>query len=350
MRRAISLVVPLVVLAIEPGCGARTIGLLDPNGGDLDGALTDAADAADGADGAHDGGSDTAFETGSDSSSDTPAFETGADTAPDTRFDAPDAPDPYTVGQLCSGDGDCVGGGADPPQCSSSLMPGFPTPVCVEYGCDSGDGTTVPPCGNDTGWCLSTGAGQPGVCLPRCGFDTNGKFTSTCQGKDACSYYLYQYDPSGRPEGLGYCYGGCARDADCPTGERCQIETGLCTPSLTKFPLALGASCTDRDYQDGRCVCLYSGATTPAKGYCSQTCRMGTTSGGGACPSGFTCDGFVPKTDPVGGTPLFTNVPAGLQGYCLKNCGSDADCAAYGGWCYETAGTGRKTCQFYPQM
>jgi hypothetical protein len=336
MRRAITLVFPFLVVTTQLGCGARTLGLLDPVGDEV-------VDAP--ADGGHDTARDSAFETSLDSSSDTPSFETGADTALDTSFDAPD---PYTVGQLCSGDPDCSGGGPNPPQCSSSVMPGFPTPVCVEYGCDSGDGTTVPPCGNETGWCLSTGVGQPGICLPRCSFDANGNFTSSCAGKDACSYYLYRYDPSGRPEGLGYCYGGCARDGDCPSGERCQIESGLCTPGLTKFPLGVGATCTDLDAQNGSCVCLYSGATTPAKGYCSQTCRMGTTSGGGACPAGFTCDAFVPKTDPASGTSLFTKVPVGLQGYCLKNCSSDADCAAYGGWCYETAGTGAKTCQFNP--
>lgn len=340
MRRAVCLILPLVVVATQPGCGARTIGLYDLADGEAADALPD---------GAHDSGGDSTFETGFDSGADTPSFETGADTAIDTSFDAPDGPDDqYTVGQVCSDDGDCVGGGPNPPQCSSSLTPGFPTEVCIEYGCDSGDGTTVPPCGNQTGWCLSTGVGQPGLCLPRCSFDASGNFTSNCAGKDACSYYLYQYDPSGRPEGLGYCYGGCARDADCPSGERCQIEQGLCTTSLVKYPLAVGASCTEADSQNGRCVCLYAGTSAPARGYCSQTCRMGSTSGGGACPAGFTCDGFVPKTDPVGGSPLFTKVPAGLQGYCLKNCASDADCASYGGWCYENAGTGAKTCQFYP--
>jgi hypothetical protein len=320
----------------EPGCGARTLGLYDPAAAEIVDARTD---------GAHDAGSETSVDSSADSS----VFETGTDTGFDTSFDSPDGPgDPYTVGQLCSGDGDCVGGGPNPPQCSSSLTPGFPNDVCVEYGCNAGDGTTVPPCGNGTGWCLSTGVGQPGLCLPRCSFDANGNFTSTCAGKDACSYYLYQYDSTGRPEGLGYCYGGCTRDADCQSGLHCQIESGLCTTTLTKYPLAIGASCTDLDSQNGRCVCLYTGTTTPSAGYCSQTCRMGTTGGAGACPSGFTCDGFVPKTDPASGTTLFTKVPTGLQGYCLKNCASDSDCSAYGGWCYATAGTAAKTCQFYP--
>ncbi len=348
MRRAATLVLPLLALAGAPACGARTIGLYDSTDG---GAADVEADAA--RDGASDSrfetGVDAAFDSALDSASDT-SFDEGIDTAIDTAVDTGidaigDGPeDPYTVGQLCTGDGDCVGGGANPPQCSSSVVPGFPTDVCVEYGCDPGDGSAVAPCGKETGWCLSTGVGQPGLCLPRCSFDASGNFTAKCAGKDACSYYLYQYDATGRPQGLGYCYAGCTRDADCSGGERCQPETGLCAPSLVTYPLAIGATCTDADSQAGNCICLSTGSS--AKGYCSEPCRMGTTSGGGACPSGFTCDGFVPKT--AGGAPIFSKVPTGLQGYCLKNCAADADCAAYGGWCYETAGTGAKTCQFYP--
>lgn len=36
---------------------------------------------------------------------------------------------------------------------------------------------------------------------------------------------------------------------------------------------------------------------------------------------------------------------AGLAGYCLKNCATDADCVGLNAYCSENAGTGQKTCQ-----
>jgi len=69
------------------------------------------------------------------------------------------------------------------------------------------------------------------------------------------------------------------------------------------------------------------------EGYCSRVCRMGESS----CPTGYTCDAGLPKT--------MLTAPLGLQGNCLRDCTTDADCTTLASYCEEMGGTGRKTCQ-----
>jgi hypothetical protein len=131
--------------------------------------------------------------------------------------------------------------------------------------------------------------------------------------------------------GLGSCGGGCVADADCTAGQKCQTEDGICVQTLVVYSKAFGASCTS----SSECRCERGSGT----GYCTKAC----ITGGAACPSGYTCDPRLPKTDSTG--TLFTSVPTGLAGDCLKNCANDGDCTAFGGHCETNTATGVKVCR-----
>ncbi|MBI2394329.1 MAG: hypothetical protein HYV09_32465 [Deltaproteobacteria bacterium] len=234
---------------------------------------------------------------------------------------SPAQPDP--VGAACDDDGDCQQALGDS-FCSTSFGEGpvYPAPVCVSNECDFFDGA-IETCGRGTGVCLNAGAG--GLCLPMCRFANDGAAPTGCIGKNACNPYGFRV-AGGSLQGIGYCFGGCRADEDCPTGSKCQRETGLCVKAPVVYTKPLGAACTSADAKACNCV------TGAGGGYCTSVCRFGET----ACPAGFTCDARLPRPD-------FDKVPVGLQGYCLKDCTADADCPA--GTCLENAGTGRKTCQ-----
>jgi hypothetical protein len=287
-----------------------------------------------------------------------PPKDTGVatDSKTDTKTDGPtpvDAPkdlggdagctEDKTVGKTCATDDECDVTGAGVNKCTNTLFTAgtlYPTPVCFGTSCDPGDGTTIKGCDCDAGVCLKVTSG--GYCLPFCNFDDSGKAPTGCQGKDICNVYGWGTDATTKAvTGVGYCFGGCHADADCTAGNKCQIEDGLCVKTLDVYTLKVGDACTKADSTAKKCNCLY--ATASGTGYCTTDCKVGDTTWG--CTTGFTCDPMLPKKDAKTGDPLFTKAPAGMSGYCLKNCTVDGDCTALGGYCEEMAGTGQKTCQ-----
>lgn len=264
-----------------------------------------------------------------------PTYDPGTKTKPagaGTSYDD-------TVGQPCSSNGTCDVTLSGTTICAKGAFGGdslYPTPVCVGASCDAGDGTSVMYCDGINGVCLATSSG--GICLPACDFDgSSGYKPYGCPGKNACNAYGWGTDTTtGKFIGIGYCFGGCWGDTDCPSGEVCQREEGLCTKTRKAFTKPIGSACSKGETD---CNCLY--ATSTSAGYCSLFCKMDEK---GWCPSGYTCDAMLPKTDSTGAT-LFTKAPATMAGYCLKNCTTDAECTSLGGYCEEMAGTGRKTCQ-----
>jgi hypothetical protein len=218
----------------------------------------------------------------------------------------------------------------------------YPDNVCVGSTCNPGDGSTIEGCDGDTGICLATASG--GICLGACNFDDSTRVPSGCVGKDLCNVYGWGKTSDMTVVGVGFCFGGCFQDADCGTGQECQREDGLCvkTGSKVAYSKALGTACTKADSTSSPAKCNCNYAPSTGNGYCSQVCRMGMS---GDCPSGFLCDAQLPKTPILDGDTVFTSAPAGIAGFCLKTCSSDADCAPLGAYCEENAGVGGKTCQ-----
>ena len=334
MRRLASIFAFTSSAAALVACGARTTALSESDfepaplvdSGSFDGGFDSSrGDSAP---------SDTAFDSRAiDTAFDSRAIDTGA--RPDVG-----PTDEHTVGNPCTSDDDCDKTGDGTHHCSSGTFSTgslYPTPVCIALDCDFGDGTSIMRCDGDKGICLD--AGSTGICLAACSFDESGAPPKGCVGRDACNYFTLDHSSDGTTLGYGYCYAGCFADGDCIAGERCQKETGTCQRSVIAYSKKLGDACTSADASKNACNCLY---TTPTnKGYCSAFCELG----GPACPTGFTCDAFLPSVDPFTGGPAFTVGPKGLAGYCMKDCTSDADCTALNGYCQQNGGTGRKTCQ-----
>jgi hypothetical protein len=106
--------------------------------------------------------------------------------------------------------------------------------------------------------------------------------------------------------GIGYCFGGCKVDTDCPTGNKCQKEDGLCVKTPVVYTKTVGTACTDLDAKDPqKCNCVYT--TAEKMGYCTQVCRFGES---GTCGAGFSCDVGLPKTKLMDDDTVFTAVPA----------------------------------------
>ncbi|GAC1560438.1 MAG: hypothetical protein NVS3B10_18720 [Polyangiales bacterium] len=242
-----------------------------------------------------------------------------------------------TTGNKCAANAECDPLGTGDDKCSNGLFKSgtlYPTPVCIGVTCDPGAGTTIMACDNNKGVCLSTGSG--GICLPVCGFDNSTAAPTGCQGKDGCNVYGWGKDAtSGKLNGVGYCFGGCSADADCTGGDKCQKESGLCVKAPIAYTKAVGDACLNTD-AGKTCECLYSNKTN--KGYCSQACQVGTA---GVCGTGYSCSALLPKVD-TSGAALFSKSPAGISGYCMKNCATDADCTALNGTCQDT--TDGKVC------
>lgn len=252
-----------------------------------------------------------------------------ADSGPSTTENA-------TTGITCTSDVSCDRLSLGTSFCSSTGFTAgslYPTPVCFGVDCDPGDGTKIVGCDADRGVCLKTTSS--GICLPSCAFGDSTAAPTGCVGKNRCN--VYGWDSSaGTTIGVGYCFGGCKADIDCPTGNVCQVEEGLCVKTRTTFTKTPGTACTSAD--SNSCNCLY--ATATGTGYCANACYVGETT----CPSGFTCDAGLPKTKLRSTDTEFSVQAPGLAGYCLKNCATDADCAGLNAYCSEDAGTGQKTC------
>lgn len=299
---------------------------------------------------------DSGSDGGIDSSSDTAIFDSAAtdttvnDTGPivitdatipdgsgdeflaDTGMVLPDAsPALVPVGKACSASSECDPTGAKVGICSNQQLPPDaidPTPVCMALACEAGSAIGKP-CGlGAAGLCV--GAGR---CLAGCSFGSTGAAVG-CVGKDACRPYGWER-VSGSAKGIGSCSGGCAADADCPTGQVCQSEDGTCVATKVTYGKSLGSACTSST----QCPCRLNGSA--GLGVCVRFCKTGDPAA--TCPSGFTCDPDLPASDSTG--TLFTGVPTGLSGTCSKNCTNDSDCVTLGGHCESNVATGVKVCR-----
>lgn len=251
----------------------------------------------------------------------------GTDTGP------PDAsPALVPVGKVCTASAECDPTGAKVGICSNAYDPPDtvdPTPTCMALACEAGLAGIGKPCGaGGAGVCVSGGAA--GVCVDACSFGASGA-ASGCATKTVCRVVSYARE-AGATKGVGSCSGGCTANGDCTAGQKCQTETGACVQTLQTFGKAFGAACTSAS----ECPCVHD-AGKP--GFCSKFC----ITGGSMCPTGYTCDAGLPKTD-VSGT-LFSSSIGGLAGDCLKDCASDLDCAFMSGRCDANTATGTKVCR-----
>ncbi|MDP9148685.1 MAG: hypothetical protein M3O36_01885 [Myxococcota bacterium] len=236
-----------------------------------------------------------------------------------------------TVGLPCQTNADCrPAGGPKINVCSLGAFTGgplFPTPVCILQSCDPGtdgflhycDGPDVPA---SPGICLKSGTG--GICFPRCDMLADGAAPAGCRGKDACNFIASGLTTTSQLVGLGYCFGGCTSDTDCPSnsGEagagKCQTDQGLCVTAVQQPTKAPGDACGAADARSGACNCYYS--TAASAGYCAPACIVGSTTS--ACPAGFVCDSQQPAAlRGDAGATGFTKQNVGLAGYCLAACG-----------------------------
>jgi hypothetical protein len=238
------------------------------------------------------------------------------DTSPGVDSMAPEVGTPTqtydgTTGKACMSNTDClVPGGPGVAQCSSTVFVPqsyYPTPVCILPTCSPVSDATVHYCdGPDVpsspGICVPQSTG--GICLPKCTYDKTGDPAVGCQGKDAC--FVFTSATSG---GAGYCWGGCTQNGDCPTGQQCQTDQGLCMEGVVPPTKTFGTACTKADSDDGACNCLYGGTTDT--GYCSTFCVVGAASG---CAAGQVCDGLEYRQDG------YTMSNPGLGGFCAVAC------------------------------
>jgi hypothetical protein len=269
-------------------------------------------------------------------------FDTGGGPPVDGGDDG-GAPYDGTVGQPCMKDSDCSPTGLGLNKCTISTGdagvilanfftngPIFPTPVCVSgclpkadnliHFCDGPDMATSP------GICEPTASGQ-GLCLPKCLIPSDGSAPSGCPGKDVCNVVGWGLTTTNVPVAFGICIGGCAADADCPTGSKCQKDDGLCLTNAPARTKNLGDTCSSND-PAGTCNCRTgqtSAGLSSGVGYCTQFCITGPASAA-PCPSGYACDTELPAqiinhtTDAA--VTGFTMQNAGLAGSCFKTCGA----------------------------
>jgi len=335
------------------------------NQGGNDSGSADTASQMDTGGGSSSGSSSGGLPGGDDSGSSS-GGEAGGPCSPGKTTDGSMLYD-GTVGKQCSSDADCqVNGMACSNVCSTSYYSaagGFrnPTAVCLGLTCDPAPasdptGQYIHFCdGPDTlaspGICLATTSPPKsgmGVCFPQCQYTNDGKAPKGCVGKDACSPYAFGTLSTGSPIAIGICYGGCTQDSDCPVGNHCQKDIGLCEPQVKSRTLQPGDPCTASDADPnannpngkGNCSCFYDTAT--GDGYCSSYCITGVTSGPGACPttdSGitFVCDNLTPSSLQTsnGTTPWGTTMQnPGIAGNCLIQCTeSDAGVGDAGSMC-----------------
>lgn len=228
--------------------------------------------------------------------------------------------DDLTVGNTCTTDAQCEVAGPSDKLCSNNAFASGsanPTAVCIGMCTPSSTGNLTS-CDGGRGLCLQAGAGQ-GVCLPACEAESTG-ITFGCTGSNRCNVAGFGRDVLGA-YAVGYCFGGCTSNSQCPAGEVCQTEEGLCVTAASHrtYTKAVGEACTGRS--DTSCSCM---AAATGAGVCTSSCITGAA---GACPSGSLCTSNFPKFDTTGAV-LFTAQPAGLSGTCGKVCQTDQDCPA----------------------
>lgn len=234
-----------------------------------------------------------------------------------------------TIGVACANSSPCTGPGES---CSTTAFGADPinpasSGSCVSLSCTTSGNPSFPfGCGVDAGACVGVGTGS--ACVGRCSF-RSGEAAVGCVGSATCQYLDFYIDGFGGPTGYGYCLGGCSATTACPSGSSCQLETGRCVASLRTFTKSFGDACQT---SANECNCLPPKLGTAS--YCSTTCMLGS-----ACPSGYTCEaGLI-----VGVGANFSSNPTGVAGACMKNCSSDADCAAISSHC-DPQPAGAKVC------
>jgi hypothetical protein len=258
-----------------------------------------------------------------------------------------------TVGQACQSNADCLpAGGPGLNVCSSSA--GFSggalysTGVCIQIGCSSASTATTthfcdgPDNSSSPGVCLSAGGGNT-VCLPKCTIAADGSAATGCLNKTVCNPLAFSENTAGTAvtAGVGFCFHGCTADADCPTGNKCQVDQGLCLTTVTPPTKVAGTPCTSADNgtatTPAACNCiLFNNAAdggAGANGICAPFCATGTSSGSG-CAAGFVCDALLQTSFNDGGIAGFATQSPGLGGNCFPKCGAaGADAGDAGGGC-----------------
>jgi hypothetical protein len=257
-----------------------------------------------------------------------------------------------TTGKACTSDADCLSTNPGAPglvRCSLTLFTDgavFPSGVClmppVQSGncsspndglihfCDGADDQGSP------GVCLPLSTGSAvGNCYPQCVFSSDATAATGCVGKNACSAVGFGPDANNPTAavGVGFCFGGCEVDSDCPSGNHCQTNVGLCLTTLTT-QLPEGQACT-QPATSNSCNCLSNTGTT---GFCGLAC---VTAGSVGCPTGQVCDAFLPTSIPAsGGAPGlsgWTTQNPGMAGFCLQSCSLDGGAGTEAGACYPTS-------------
>jgi hypothetical protein len=196
--------------------------------------------------------------------------------------------------------------------------------------CDPGSGGAVQYCDGppddptSPGLCVPTTDGlggvglnnsESGICLPQCAFAPGGQPSEGCVGEDVCNAYAIASSPApgnGVPVGLGYCFGGCQKNADCPAGSKCQTDEGTCVILMQAPTKPVGGPCTADDDTTQTCNCAFGPSDA---GYCTTFCVVG----GDACPAGWVCETYEP-------TPEFTSPTPGMGGVCAPSCADGGAC------------------------
>jgi hypothetical protein len=266
-----------------------------------------------------------------------------------------------TTGKPCMSDSDCqVNGGACINKCSTSIYTTngslYPTPVCLQPTCNPAPSSDPkgqyihfcdgPDLSDSPGVCLpltTPPTANMGICLPQCQYLNNGSApvnpagqTPACAGKDVCNPFAFGTTNQGEPIAIGYCFGGCTQTSDCPVGNECQVDEGICVKTTTTRTLSVGSACTSADGDPstsnpngtGHCSCNYD--TQTLEGYCTSFCIVGAAAGTpGGCPISdaglqFECDDMTPsflQTSADGGVAWGTSMEnTGMAGECLVKC------------------------------
>ncbi len=305
--------------------------------------------------GTTDSGHTTTTSGGSDSGATITPVDSGTSGGSDTGSTETGPTDNGTSGNACTTDAMCDPQGLGTSVCTSTkvLFSGgslFPHGECLDQRNCTPSSTNIAYCDNNTGVCLATdNTGTKGICLGACSFDDSGMAPTGCTASgNVCSPYGFGSDMTGKPIGVGFCFGGCQSDADCKVaGEKCDMSDLLCkkAANIKTATAALGTTCDGSSGATYVCNCAATSAA-PTMGVCVTSCIVGGTT---MCPSGFTCDPTLPTTltSSTGMSSAgFTKIPMGLEGSCVKNCTADTDCVS-GQKCLQSAGLGtQKTCQF----
>jgi hypothetical protein len=252
-----------------------------------------------------------------------------------------------TVGKPCASTADCkVAGSVNDNACSKGgFVDGdlLGTPVCIQPSCTQGSGGTIGDllCDDQTGLCLPTGGSDTmGICLPFCSFDST-TVSDKCEGGNKCNIaYLGTDTMTMKASAIGFCFGACTQDTDCmgTTGQKCQVEDGLCVNAdkLVTYT-AVGTACTrPAAGAASTCNCNVVGnhadggiSADADKGYCTHSCITGTA-GDAVCNTAkatWKCTAKLPTVDDMA-KPLFNAQPADVSGTCAQPCTMDTDCTA----------------------